>query len=301
MRRYLRRPHDDREKGTIAVSVILQPGAAPTISRADIDKRLTFHAEDEILEIDLSDVTLENSADTNVLYDRLESRIAESGQEFWFFLINYRGTRIDPAAWFAHSRRGKDLNMGHSMGTVRFDTSEETRRQIERSAGTDNYNPNLFADRQSAIEHLRSLPSKRITPIVHTPNYSRDDFLDRIRFLEADQIMDVDFSNVTFEHSRDVGDCYDVVDELVAATGRKWYFLVNYENTRIFSGAWIEYAKRGKALNEAWSLGSVRYAPGSETETDIRLRAETGGFRPNIRNTRAEAIARIDEMKRGED
>ena len=39
----------------------------------------------------------------------------------------------------------------------------------------------------------------------------------------------------------------------------------------------------------------------SKTETDIRLRAETGDFRPNIRNTRAEAIARIDEMKRGED
>ena len=48
----------------------------------------------------------------------------------------------------------------------------------------------------------------------------------------------------------------------------------------------------------AASLGSVRFAAGSETETDIRLRAETGGFRPNIRNTRAEALERIEEMKR---
>ena len=50
-------------------------------------------------------------------------------------------------------------------------------------------------------------------------------------------------------------------------------------------------------LNETWSLGSVRYAPGSETETDIRMRAESQGFRPNIRNSRAEALERIAEMK----
>ena len=63
------------------------------------------------------------------------------------------------------------------------------------------------------------------------------------------------------------------------------------------SGAWVQYAARGKRLNEAWSLGSVRFAPGSETETDIRLRAESQGFRPNIRNTREEALQRIAEMK----
>ena len=116
--------------------------------------------------------------------------------------------------------------------------------------------------------------------------------------LDDEGIMEADFTNITFEHSRDVDDCYDVLEELLNATNRKWYFLVNYENTKIFSAAWIQYAARGKALNEAFSLGSVRYAPGSETETDIRLRAETGGFRPNIRNTREEALERIEEMRR---
>ena len=100
-----------------------------------------------------------------------------------------------------------------------------------------------------------------------------------------------------YNHALDVNTCYDVIEELVAATGRKWYFLVNYDGCRIMSEAWVEYAARGKRVNEGWSLGSVRYAPGSETETDIKLRAESGGFRPNIRNTRAEALARIAEMK----
>ena len=39
------------------------------------------------------------------------------------------------------------------------------------------------------------------------------------------------------------------------------------------------------------NLGSVRYAPGSETEETIRMRAESQQFRPNIRNTREEDIA----------
>ena len=283
------------------MSVFITPNAPPTHSQAELDARITFLDQDEVLEIDLSDFTLENSADVNLLYDRLEDRIAETDEPLWFFLINYRNTRIDPAAWFAHSRRGKDLNLAHSMGTVRYDASEDTRRQIERSAGTDNFDPNLFADREAALASLRAQPSKRVARIVHVPNYTADEFRDRVRFLDDAQIMDVDFSDITFEHSRDVNDCYDVLDELVAATGKRWYFLVNYENTKIFSAAWVEYAARGKSLNEAGSLGSVRYAPGSETETDIRLRAESGGFRPNIRNTREEALERIEEMKRGED
>jgi len=243
---------------------------------------------------------LENSADVNLLYDRLEARIAESQETFWYFLINYHGTRIDQSAWLAHSRRGKNLNLTHSQGTVRYDASDDTRRQIEASAGTDNFDPNLFADRDEAIKRLKSLPSKRVAKPVNVPSYEPGEFSNRVCFLEAEEIMDVDFSNITFAHSRDVNDCYDELENKLRSTGRKWYFLVNYENTRIFSEAWIQYAARGKALNEEFSLGSVRYAPESETETDIRLRAQSGGLRPNIRNTRAEALARIEEMKRGE-
>jgi hypothetical protein len=283
------------------MSVTLAPNAPATLKPEEITARIAFLNDDQILDINLSDLTLENSADANLLYDTLEARIAETGEPLWFFLINYKGTRIDPAAWFAYTRRGKDLNLAHSMGSVRYDATEDTRRQIERSAGTDNFDPNLFADRDAAIERLRSMPSKREERIVHVPNHAPGTFTGRVRFDDDAAIMEVDFSGITFAHSRDVDDCYDEIEALVEGRGRKWYFLVNYEDTRIFSEAWIRYAARGKALNEAWSLGSVRYAPGSETETDIRLRAQSGGFRPNIRNTRDEALERIDEMKRGED
>ncbi len=109
--------------------------------------------------------------------------------------------------------------------------------------------------------------------------------------------MLVDFSDMSFEHSADVDFVYDFIEEQITPTDRKWYFLVNYNGTRIQSPAWVQYSARGKKLNEAWSLGSVRFAAGSETETDIRLRAESQGFRPNIRNTIEEARERIREMQ----
>jgi hypothetical protein len=263
-----------------------------------IDDRISFHPDLEIMEADFSDYYFHNSADVNAFYDRLEERIAETGEEKWFFLVNYSGMRIDPDAWFAFSRRGKMLNMAHSQGSVRFDVGEETRRQIERDAETERFDPNLFADRVSALARIAELPSKRPEKFNLVTEYNEEDFVRRLSFLDADAIMDVDFSDFTFAHSADVHAFYDFIEACVAETGRKWYFLVNYNNCRIYPEAWVSFAMRGKALNIASSLGSVRYATGSETEETIRMRAESQAFRPNIRNTRAEALERIAEMKR---
>lgn len=262
-----------------------------------IDTRLSFLPEVEVFAIDLSHVHFHNTADVNAFYDRCEERIEETGEDWWFFLINYQGCRIDPKAWIAFSRRGKALNLAHSMGTVRYDASPETRRQIERAAGTEAFDPNLFISREDALQRVDEMPSRRRARIVHDPSYSRSDFEPRLEFLLEDGIMEVDFSDFTFHHARDVDDFYDFIEEQIERTGRKWYFLVNYNGTKIEPAAWVQFARRGKRLNIAASMGSVRYAAGSETERDIRLRAESQGFRPNIRNTREEALERIAEMK----
>jgi len=274
--------------------------SAPRPVRSPYDDRIRFHEADQILEVNLADLTLADTPQVNALYDRVEERIAETGEPLWFFLIDYANTRVDPSAWWAWSLRGKALNLAHSMATVRFDPSPETRAQIERDAGTEAFDPNLFADRAAAIARLRETPSRRVEKIVHVPTLDREDYRRRVTLDPATGIAEFDLSGVVFNHALDVNLCYDVLEEVLGATDRKWYFLVNYEGCRILSNAWVEYAARGKRFNQAFSLGSVRYAPGSETETDIRLRAESGGFRPNIRNTREEALARIDELKRGE-
>ena len=267
------------------------------LTDAQIDQRISFLDDLQIMECDFSNLHLATQKDVNQFYDRLEERISATGHDKWFFLVNYSNSRIDPDAWFAFSRRGKSLNMAHSQGSVRFDASDETRRQIERDAGTENFDPNLFADREDAVERLKGLPSQRRERMTHDPNYAAADFVRRISFNAEAQIMDVDFSNFTFWHSLDVDMMYDHIEERIRATDQKWYFLVNMNNCRIMPEAWVQYARRGKSLNIAASLGSVRYAAGSEAEEEIRQRAQSQDFRPNIRNTREEALARIEEMK----
>jgi len=269
------------------------------LKKDQLDPRITFHEDSQIMEVSFKDIVLADPADVGAFYDRIEERIAATGEELWFFLVNYSEARIEQGAWLAFARRGKELNLAHSMGTVRFDASEATRRQIERDANTDAFDPNLFVERDRAIAYLRSLPSKRRRRAQRTSRFSAGQLNRRLEFLPDQEIMEVDFSNMTFEHSVDVDVVYDFIEQQIAATERSWYFLVNYEGTNIEAAAWVQYARRGKALNEGWSLGSVRYAPGSETEADIRLRAESQDFRPNIRNTRAEALERIREMKAG--
>jgi len=266
-------------------------------SDAQLDARITFHDDIQTMEADFSGFTFDSSAIVNQFYDRLEARITDTGEPLWFFLVNLNGTRIDPPAWTPYSRRGKALNQAHSMGSVRFDASDETRRQIERAANTEAFDPNLFVDRNSAIDRIKELPSKRRRKLIHEPNHALSDFVRRLSFDEATGIMEADFSHFTFYHSRDVNDFYDFIEERIKETDRKWFFLVNLNGCQILPAAWGQYALRGKRLNQAASLGSARFAAGSETEADIRMRAETQGFRPNIRNTRDEALALIEEMK----
>ena len=120
----------------------------------------------------------------------------------------------------------------------------------------------------------------------------------RISFDDGAEVMDVDFSNFTFYNSADVHAFYDHIEVRLETTGMRWFFLVNMENCKIYDEAWVSYAMRGKALNQKWSMGSVRYATGSDTEETIRMRAESQSFRPNVRVTREDALARLDEMKR---
>jgi len=266
-------------------------------TKADMDSRISFHEDLQIMEADFSDFNFSSSAIVNAFYDRLEDRIAKTGEEKWFFLVNLCGTRIDQSGWLTYSRRGRDLNLAHSMGSVRFDASDITRKQIERAANTDAFDPNLFTNRDEAIARIGQLTSTRRKRIQHDPNYVEADFVRRLSFDHDAVIMEVDFSDFTFYHSRDVNDFYDFVEDRIKETDRKWFFLVNLERCQILPAAWVRYAHRGKLLNVAASLGSVRYAPGSENEEEIRMRAESQEFRPNIRNTREEALERIEEMR----
>lgn len=124
-----------------------------------------------------------------------------------------------------------------------------------------------------------------------------EQIINRIRFLEDLDIMEVDFSNLVFNTTAEVNLVYDCIEKLVQKTDRKWFFMVNYNNTRIQPEAWFQYAVRGKSLNVSSSLGSVRFDAAEPTRLEIEKRAKSEDFNPNLVSTREEALERINEMR----
>jgi len=127
---------------------------------------------------------------------------------------------------------------------------------------------------------------------------SATDFSSRIKFNDSLQVMEVDFSHITFATSELVHKFYDEVDRQIEAIGGHWYFLVNYEGCTVLADAWDAFAARGKKANDNYSLGSVRYGATEETRQTIRKQAEAERFRSNLYKTRDEAMAVVIEMRR---
>ncbi|MGJ8611330.1 MAG: hypothetical protein ACSHWY_09555 [Octadecabacter sp.] len=266
-------------------------------SPSALDGRVTILEAPQIVEITFTGLYFHTTADVNAFYDFVETQIAETGEPQWFFMVNTQGYRIDGDAWFAFTRRGQDLNEGHSMKTVRYDADPTTLAQIAREKGTERENPSLFGSRADAMAYLTSLPSQRRTRLAHAPNFQKAEFDRRMQFDKKTHILEVDLSGMSLEHSRDVNDVFNWIEDAIRATRHKWWMVFNYEGTRIQSPAWVQFSVRTDAFGATYSMGSVRYAVGSETEADKRMRYEAKAERPNIRNTRAEAYARLAELQ----
>ena len=272
------------------------------VAIVNVDERLVFRREDETMEVDFTNLHLRSAEDVDNLYDDIEAAIAISGQNKWYFLVNYMNCVIDPAARPDHSRRGSRLNVAHSLGTVRFDASDHAKAEIAKRPNQVYIGDNFFTDRASAVAKIAQLrtdlPGVSQFGNISPSQYTVADFVERIEFLPNEQIMDVNFQDFSFDNNGDVNGFYDHIEKRIAETGQKWYFLVNYLNCQITIKAWVSFAQRGKRLNIASSLGSVRYDASPETEAEIRARAQKQDFKPNIRASRKDALLRLGEMKR---
>jgi hypothetical protein len=263
--------------------------------------RVTFQTDERIMEIDLHDLVFRDSTSVGELYDMLESRASETGKK-WFFLINYLNCTIYPEAWVTFANRGKKFNLAFSLGSVRYNTEDEISGEILRRAGNEQFDANLAANRKAALakldkmraDYFRKHPEPKPIEPALLAKFDR-----RISFDHDANIMEVDFSDFVFTDSRIVNAFYDVIGRRIIETGRdKWFFLVNYRNCEVHPEAWIAHANRGKRKNNAYSLGTTRYAASGSAATSIRKRAGVETLDPYMFPTREEALRKIEEMRR---
>ena len=117
-------------------------------------------------------------------------------------------------------------------------------------------------------------------------------FADHVRFLDDLDVVELDFAGLVFNNSAVVSEFFDVAERLIEATGRRWYFLLNYTGYSVWPEAWVAFAHRGKRLNVTLSRGTVRYdeSAGASDEPSRDLD-------PSFLGTREAALARIEQMR----
>lgn len=263
--------------------------------------RISFIKERQVMDVDFSNLTFDVSGTVNRVYDAIDEKITKTKKK-WFFLVNYENCTILPEAWITFAHRGKKLNIAYSIGSVRYGASQSVSSAVKERSEVESFDPNLFATRDAALEHLDALRTsydkKEFAELIKLDEtVAERSYEDRISFHPDVQIMEADFSDLTFERSADVNRFYDLLEEKIEATGKKWYFLVNYRNCTIMPESWIAFAGRGKRANINHSLGSVRFAASSSTGEAIEADAVKQDFDANLLSSRDDAIAELLKMK----
>lgn len=114
----------------------------------------------------------------------------------------------------------------------------------------------------------------------------------RIEFNAKLDLAEVDLSELVFDSSETVNRFYDLLDRRVAATGRKWHFIVNYQNCAIWPEAWVAFAHRSKKAHAAYAEATMRYASPEDPHSRVADASD-----PDFVSSRAAAILRIAEIK----
>ena len=114
-------------------------------------------------------------------------------------------------------------------------------------------------------------------------------FADRIRRFDDLGVIDIDFSDYTFQSAAMVNAFYDAIDRVATQTDQRWWFIVNHRDSHVWPEAWVAFAHRGKKVLASYALGAARYVD----------RPPSAGAPPgeDVLPSREAAFAKIEAMK----
>jgi len=121
---------------------------------------------------------------------------------------------------------------------------------------------------------------------------------ERIILHEELGAFEADFTGMTFHTNAEVDAFYDAADRRLAATGKRWHFLVIYTDCVIEGHVWDRWATRGKKTNITYGLGTVRVGTSASARETIKEAAQRDFFRANIYESRDQALLALGEMRK---
>ena len=275
-----------------------RPGKGPSWTGADLDP------DTGLAELRLDRHHFARTIEVGRFFDAAEAAFAASGRARWYLLTNVTGfdPETDPAVWMTYSRRMHILHRAHGIARCLLDTASGDSR-TPLATGSDLGATPLFSDRAAARDWLLRQPDtarpEALSPEARAA-YTRE-VRGRLRLRSQIEVLDIDLRQVSFDSVARVDLFFDIVEETLRATRRKWFMLLRLEGLQIDDAVWPVYAARGKAFNLAHSLGSVRLLPGKRVAREIRERAESQSFDLNLVASEEEALERIGDMRAARD
>ena len=120
---------------------------------------------------------------------------------------------------------------------------------------------------------------------------------ERIAFDDDTQVMEVDFTNLSFDSSVEVDKIHDEITACIKRTKRQWYFVFNYLNCQVRPDARRSWEARGQRLNLGHSLGSVHFNAGDRMGIELARRSREEPFYSNVVGSRERALGLIAAMR----
>lgn len=133
-----------------------KPSDMPQAAFDKLKQRIRFHEDIDTVEIDFSDFQFSSAKIVDDFYDVIDTAI-EQTQRMWYFLVDYRDCSVWPEAWIAFAHRGKKVNTGYSLGTVRYAEYDNPVDQIGRGTRLGVSTPDFFDTRHAALSRIEEM------------------------------------------------------------------------------------------------------------------------------------------------
>lgn len=150
----------DRSSAETALEILRQaPQPAADLARNhrfhDFFPRFAFDTHRRILDLDLSQLRLQNRRDVADLFDHMRARIYAMGHPgHWYFLINFKNFHAAPEAWVDFSRIGRTICADHAIAVLRYGAGPELLEDLASRALDENIPISIFETREEALASL---------------------------------------------------------------------------------------------------------------------------------------------------
>ncbi|MEM1277367.1 MAG: hypothetical protein AAGH74_12635 [Pseudomonadota bacterium] len=108
----------------LAVAVYAASPPEPAADPSGTARRIQFHQDSEIADLDLSGMVFDSSQTVAAFFDVIHRLVDQTGRK-WFFLVDHQDCQVWPEAWVSFAHRAKKVTVNYGLGSIRYERDAE--------------------------------------------------------------------------------------------------------------------------------------------------------------------------------